>query len=142
MTASRSTSRSAANHGPRAKWNIGALSVRQDEFEALPADNATVARASANLLGESNLGMIVTEGNPGSTVDNSLVGADFLYCNSRLPGGKPVEVNAWAQESDSEGETADERARAYDSPRRTTPAGAAASVIRASARVSIRGSGF
>ncbi len=47
------------------RWNIGTLSVRQDELETLPADNATVARASANLLEESNIGMIVTEGNPG-----------------------------------------------------------------------------
>jgi hypothetical protein len=92
------------------RFNIGALSVRQDEFEALPADNATVARASANLLQESGIGMIVTEGNPGQTVDNSLVGVDFLYRNSRLAGGKLVEVNAWAQESDSEGVTADQSA--------------------------------
>jgi hypothetical protein len=92
------------------RWNIGALSVRQDEFEALPGDNATVARASANLLEESSVGMIVTEGNPGQTVDNSLVGADFLYRNSRLAGGKLVEVNAWAQESDSDGVTADQSA--------------------------------
>ena len=95
------------------RWNIGALSVRQDEFEALPADNATVARASANLLEESSVGMIVTEGNPGSTVDNSLAGVDFLYRNSRLPGGKLVEVNAWAQESDSEGETGDQSAYGF-----------------------------
>ncbi len=54
--------------------------------------------------------MIVTEGNPGSTIDNSLVGVDFLYRNSRLPGGKLVEVNAWAQESDTEGETGDQSA--------------------------------
>ena len=92
------------------RWNIGALSVRQDEFEGLAADNATVARASANLLEESSIGMIVTEGNPGQTVDNSLVGVDFRYRNSRLPGGKLVEVNAWTQESDSEGVTADEGA--------------------------------
>ena len=45
--------------------------------------------------------MIVTEGNPGSSVDNSLAGVDFLYRNSRLPGGKLVEVSAWAQESDT-----------------------------------------
>jgi hypothetical protein len=92
------------------RFNIGALSVRQDELDALPADNATVARASANLLAESSLGMIVTEGNPGQTVDNSLVGVDFLYRNSRLPGGKLVEVNAWAQESDTEGSTGDQGA--------------------------------
>jgi hypothetical protein len=92
------------------RFNIGALSVRQDELEALPADNATVARASANLLEESGIGMIVTEGNPGSTVDNSLVGVDFRYRNSRLPGGKLLEVDAWAQESDSAGVTADQSA--------------------------------
>jgi hypothetical protein len=92
------------------RFNIGALSVRQDQFETLAADNATVARASANLLAESNVGLIVTEGNPGQAVDNSLVGADFLYRNSRLAGGKVVEVSAWLQESDTEGETADQRA--------------------------------
>ena len=95
------------------RWNIGTLSVRQDEFEQLAADNATVARASANLLEESSVGAILTEGNPGSTVDNSLVGVDFLYRNSRLAGGKLVEVNAWAQESDSEGVTADQGAYGF-----------------------------
>ena len=85
------------------RWNIGALSVRQDAFGAVPADNATVARVSANLLAESNVGMIVTEGDPNSNVDNSLVGLDFLYRNSRLPGGRLVEVNAWLQKSDTEG---------------------------------------
>ena len=92
------------------RFNIGALSVRQDEFGALTADNATVARASANLLAESNIGMIVTEGNPGQSADNSLVGVDFLYRNSRLAGGKIVALNAWAQESETEAEIGDERA--------------------------------
>ena len=85
------------------RWNIGALSVRQDGFGGIPADNATVARVSANLLAESNIGMIVTEGDPSSDIDNSLVGMDFLYRNSRLPGGRLVEVNAWLQKSDTEG---------------------------------------
>ena len=85
------------------RWNIGALSVRQAAFGAVPADNATVARVSMNLLAESNVGMILTEGDPNSTVDNSLVGMDFLYRNSRLPGGRLVEVNAWLQQSDTEG---------------------------------------
>jgi hypothetical protein len=87
------------------------LSVRQDGIGgALPADNATVGRVSANLLAESNIGMILTEGNPGVGVDNSLAGIDFLYRNSRLPGGRLVEVSAWMQESDTEGETRDQGA--------------------------------
>jgi hypothetical protein len=100
------------------RWNLGLLSVRQDEFlvdpsTEAPADNATVARASLNLLEESNVGMIVTEGNPGSTEDNSLAGVDFLYRNSRLPGGKLVEVAAWAQESDTAGEIRNQRAHGF-----------------------------
>ena len=101
------------------RWNIGALSVRQDDSsqpDCRAPDNATVARASANLLEESNVGMIVTEGNPGSTVDNSLAGVDFLYRNSRLPGGKLVEVNAWAQESDTR--RRDRRSKRARLPRR------------------------
>ena len=92
------------------RFNLGLLSVRQDEFGLVPADNATVARVSVNLLAESSAGMIATEGNPGSPVDNSLVGLDFLYRNSRLPGGKLLEVGAWTQESDTEGEIADQDA--------------------------------
>ena len=94
------------------RFNIGALSVRQDDIVGLnvPADNATVARASANLLEESSVGMILTEGNPSSNLDNSLAGVDFLYRNSRLAGGKLVEVNAWLQESDSEGRSGDQSA--------------------------------
>ncbi len=85
------------------RWNVGALSVRQEGYGAVSADNATVARVSANLLSESNVGMILTEGDPNSNVDNSLVGMDFLYRNSRLPGGRLVEVNAWMQQSDTAG---------------------------------------
>ncbi|HJR70970.1 MAG TPA: DUF5916 domain-containing protein [Gammaproteobacteria bacterium] len=93
------------------RFNIGVLSVRQDGIGgALPADNATVGRVSANLLEESSVGMILTEGNPGVGVDNSLAGVDFLYRNSRLPGGRLVEVSAWMQESDTEGETRDQGA--------------------------------
>ena len=97
------------------RWNIGVLSVRQDASVSaagttVPPDNATVARASANLLEESSVGMIMTEGNPGSTVDKSPAGVDFLYRNSRLPGGKLVEVGAWAQESDTDGETSNQSA--------------------------------
>jgi len=95
------------------RWNLGVLSVRQDELGTIAPDNATVLRATANLLEESNVGMIVTEGNPGSNVENSLVGVDFLYRNSRLAGGKVVEVNGWAQESDTEGVTSDQRAYGF-----------------------------
>jgi hypothetical protein len=96
------------------RFNLGLLSARQDAIGAtIPSDNATVLRASANLLEESSIGMILTEGNPGKIADNSLAGADFRYRNSRLPGGKLVEVNAWLQESDTEGASGDQSAYGF-----------------------------
>jgi hypothetical protein len=100
--------------GRLGRWSIGALSVRQDGVgTTIPADNATVVRASANLLGESSVGMILTEGSPGGGPDNSLAGVDFLYRNSRLPGGKLIELNAWTQESDTTGRTGDQSAYGF-----------------------------
>ncbi len=85
------------------RWNIGALSIRQDASASSPASTATVARVSANVLSESTAGVIVTHGNPQGVGENSLVGADFLYRNSRLPGGRLLEGEAWAQSSRTAG---------------------------------------
>ena len=101
------------------RFNIGALAIRQDEYAppiagsnaaTLAADTAVVARVSANLLRESSIGMIATEGDPGSNTDNSLTGVDFFYRNSRLPGGKLFETNAWVQQSDTPGIEDDDQA--------------------------------
>ena len=85
------------------RFNVGALAIRQDEFEGVSADNAIVTRVSANILSESTVGFIATEGDPGSDIDNSVQGVDFSYRNSRLPGGRLVETNAWAQQSSTQG---------------------------------------
>ena len=92
------------------RWTIGSLAVRQDEFENLPAASAIVARATANVMQESSVGFIVTDGDPNSTLDNSLGGVDFRYLNSRFPGGRRVEGEAWLQESSTDGVSDDERA--------------------------------
>jgi len=92
------------------RWEIGALSVRQDALDGVGAENLSVLRAKANIVGESTIGVIATEGNPGSNLDNSLVGADFLYRNSRLRGGRTLEAVAWYQKSDTEGLHGDDSA--------------------------------
>src|SRR5690606_31117286 len=61
------------------RFEIGALSIRQDEHAGIEADNLSVIRAKAGIGAESTIGMIVTEGDPGSNLDNSLAGVDFLY---------------------------------------------------------------
>ncbi|MEI7950894.1 MAG: carbohydrate binding family 9 domain-containing protein [Gammaproteobacteria bacterium] len=84
-------------------WNLGALMVRQDEDVGSKVDAQTmlVGRASLNVLQESQIGVIATQGDAHSNNDNSLVGADFRYRNSHLPGGSVMESEVWYQQTDS-----------------------------------------
>ncbi|MGD8341548.1 MAG: sugar-binding protein [Gammaproteobacteria bacterium] len=90
-------------------WNVGVLTVRQGEFmsgtERVDAQDILIGRISANVLGESNVGMIFTDGDPWSNDSSSTYGTDFNYRNTRLPGNKVIEANAWVQETDQEGVT-------------------------------------
>lgn len=107
------------------RFNIGALAIRQEGFANVAPDNAVVARVSANVLAESGVGFIVTEGSPNSNVDNSLVGVDFSFRNTRLPGGRVIETHVWNQQSTTEGLDGDDRAYgiAVRSPNSTGIAG-------------------
>ena len=84
------------------RWDVGALSIRQDESVTVDEMTAFVGRVAANVLEESSIGLIATNGNPTANLDNSLVGADFRYVNSRLPGGRSLDADVWYQQSDSE----------------------------------------
>ena len=91
-------------------WELGLLSVRQDEFANTDADTVSVARVKLGVLRESSVGLIATEGDPGSNLDNSLTGFDFLYRNSRLPGGRRLETELWFQNSETQGRVGDDSA--------------------------------
>ena len=80
------------------RWNIGALGIHQDEFQTVTANDIFVGRLAANVLNESAVGLIVTDGDPLSNLDNSLAGADFRYRNSHLPGGRVLESQVWYQQ--------------------------------------------
>ena len=92
------------------RWNIGALAIRQDAFESVAASNVLVGRVSANVLDESSVGMIFTAGDPNSNTDNSVVGLDFRYLNTRLASGKVIEADAWFQQSETDGMDGDDAA--------------------------------
>jgi hypothetical protein len=96
--------------GRAGRWNIGALGIHQDQFDTVAAGDIFVGRITANVLDESSVGVIMTDGDPQSNLDSSLLGADFRYRNSRLPGGRLVEGQAWYQQSDNEGLNGDDRA--------------------------------
>src|SRR5688572_8545753 len=67
------------------RWTIGTLAIQQDEFQSVAPSDLFVGRVAANVLAESAVGLIVTDGNPLSNVDNSVAGVDFRYQNTRLP---------------------------------------------------------
>ncbi|HWK53145.1 MAG TPA: hypothetical protein VNR18_02150, partial [Hyphomicrobiales bacterium] len=93
-------------------WNVGALVVNQGDDPATGVDSQTVfvGRAALNVMEESQVGVIATSGDPRAGLDNTLVGADFRYRNSRLPGGRVLESEVWYQQSDSEGLSGDDAA--------------------------------
>jgi hypothetical protein len=86
------------------------LDVLQDESANVEQNNMFVARAAANVLEESSLGLIVTSGNPTSNLDNHLFGVDFRYRNTNLIPDKTLQGSFWYQLSDTEGVTNDEQA--------------------------------
>ena len=95
------------------RFDIGTLAIRQEELGSVNATTAFVGRVAANVLEESSLGMIVTDGDPASNLDNSVVGIDFRFLNSRLRNGRGINGEAWIQQSDTEGITGNDRAYGF-----------------------------
>ena len=91
-------------------FNIGALVIRQEEFDDISAKDLGVVRGSMNVLDESAVGFIMTSGDPTSNEANSLVGVDFLYRNSDGPFGQILTGSFWAQQSDSSDLRGDDQA--------------------------------
>ncbi len=85
------------------RWDYGMLNIQQSEFGAVDSSNLFVGRIAANILEESSLGAIFTNGNPSASEDNSVVGVDFRYLNTRLSNGKTMAGSVWYQQSDTEG---------------------------------------
>ena len=83
--------------------SVGVLGVRQDATVGPDSVDLFVGRAAVNVLAESSVGAIVTSGNPDPRVDNSLVGVDFRYLNTRIGGDRTIEATAWFQQTDTEG---------------------------------------
>jgi hypothetical protein len=92
------------------EWNVGGLVVQQGENGPLAEQTVFVGRASANVLAESNIGAIVTHGDPTSENSNSLAGVDFRYQNTRFSATHTLRGNAWYQQSQSENLTGDDKA--------------------------------
>ena len=95
------------------RFDVGVLTVRQEAFEDVGATTAVVGRVAANVLDESSIGMIFTDGDPGSNLDNSVFGVDFRYVNNRIAGGRSLQAEAWIQQTDTEGSPGDDGAAGF-----------------------------
>ena len=90
------------------RFNIGTLAIRQGESENIAAADMLVTRISANVLEDSRIGFIYTNGDPTSNVDNSVMGADFMYVNNDLGAGRRLQSNVFFQQSDTPGLVGDD----------------------------------
>ena len=93
--------------------NVGVLGVRQDSAVGAESVDLFVGRIAANVLEESSVGVIATTGNPDATVDNTLMGVDFRYLNTRLGDNRSIEATAWYQQTDTEGLSGDDSAYGF-----------------------------
>ena len=80
--------------------NVGLLDVLQDDEAGVDGQNLAVARVSANLLEESQLGAIFTYGDPRTNGDNAVAGLDFSYRTREFLDGKVFRLDAFAVASE------------------------------------------
>ncbi len=89
--------------------NMGALAVQQGENGTLDAQNLFVGRVAANVLGESSIGAIFTDGNPASEISNSLAGVDFRYQNTRFSDTHTLSIDNYYQQTSTDGLNGDSK---------------------------------
>ena len=103
--------------------NIGALMVQQGDRLGLDGQDIFVGRVSSNVLSESRVGVILTEGDPNSATDSTLVGADFNYRNTRFTDIHTLTGDFWYQQTDTEGIEGDDKAYSAEAALSTSGTG-------------------
>ncbi len=90
------------------RLNIGTLAIRQDGYQGVQASDLLITRMSANVLSDSRIGFIYTDGDPTSNLDNRVIGTDFLYVNNNFLGDETIQGNFFYQQSDTPGLNGDD----------------------------------
>lgn len=94
--------------GRQGRFNIGTLAIRQDAYGNVAASDLLITRLSANVLEDSQVGVIFTDGDPTSNLDNSVMGADFQYVNNEFMGDRILQGDLFYQQSDTPGLVGDD----------------------------------
>ncbi|MAM71192.1 MAG: hypothetical protein CMP91_08640 [Gammaproteobacteria bacterium] len=90
--------------------SLGALLVQQEDRIGASDDPLFVGRVTQNVLTESRVGAIFTQGNPNGLADNSVAGVDFNYRNTRFADNYTLTGDIWYQQSDTDGLEGDDKA--------------------------------
>ena len=89
--------------GKVGNWNLGVLHIKDDNQWNNPG--YTVGRISRNLGKQSSIGLIGTNGNAFSELNNSLAGIDFRLASSQFSGNKNINYNLYGLKSFTKGLT-------------------------------------
>lgn len=90
-------------------YSVGLLAVQQGDTTALDGQNIFIGRVTRNILNESRVGFILTEGDPNSMIDNTVIGADFRYRNTRFSDSHSLTGDASYQQTDTDGLDGDDK---------------------------------
>ena len=84
--------------GRAGDWRIGAMTVQMDHDRELGDKNLSVLRLQRDVLESSNVGIILTNGDPARRGQNTLLGADFNYRNNNaFDGTGRITADLFAQ---------------------------------------------
>jgi hypothetical protein len=97
--------------GKIGRADVGLLGVRTDDSDIAPAENFFVGRVKQNLLRQSYVGAIYTNGDPEGLIDSSTIGADFRFATSDILGfDRNFAVDAFGTASRNDGVSGDDAA--------------------------------
>ena len=85
--------------GEFAGFGVGILSVLTDKAPNADGQVLSVARLSRPIFDESQIGFILTNGDPTGATDNSVFGGDYQYRNSNFLGDSIFQTDVFYQRS-------------------------------------------
>lgn len=90
--------------GSLGPYNIAAFSSLVGQHEDVDSQVLSVVRLSADVLSESRLGMIFTNGDPVGEIENTVIGTDFQFLDSTLFGNQRLQGDFFYMRSLSDDE--------------------------------------
>ncbi len=101
--------------GRQGRFSYGVLGIQQDNLNSGQSTELAVTRVAANVLKESQLGAIMTYGDPNAAGRASTAGVDFRYRNSDVGGSANAMIlNTFIQQSKQATTTGDDLALGLD----------------------------